>query len=289
MKLYKSIVKNKIPINDIFNKTFKFNIRKSDVYTKVLSSNTNLSEIAKQEWNNNSIWWLPFLFNKTKNMIFLNMTENQLTQSALYSIRTNPIEFFKTDILDITSKLSFILQSYVSGITESDFIINQMSGNLTRIKRIIDVIPCKSDYDFSLYDILYSDELKSYKDKTYEWIKRYNFEYLTEVLPEDYIQKSHVIRVIYQSNDTYMYRVNYGDSIKNITHIYTHEILSQIKTEYNSDNIQYKNNYLFSDTEIELNIDKNNLVIVRYNINDLIVTLNYMLKTILLWSKNEFI
>lgn len=289
MKLYKSIVKNKIPINDIFNKTFKFNIRKTDVYTKVLSSNTNLSEIAKQEWNNNSIWWLPFLFNKTKNMIFLNMTENQLTESALYSIRTNPIEFFKSDILDITSKLSFIIQSYVSGITESDFIISQMSGNLTRIKRLIDVIPCKSDYDFSLYDILYSDELKSYKDKTYEWIKQYNFEYLTEVLPEDYIQKSHVIRVIYQSNDTYMYRVNYGDSIKNITHIYTHEILSQIKTEYNTDNIQYRNNYLFSDTEIELNIDKNNLIIVRYNINDLIVTLNYMLKTILLWSKNEFI
>lgn len=289
MKLYKSVQKNGVSINDIFTKRFNITINPRDLYLKILSPNSNFSEISRQDWKNNKIWWFSLLLNKGITPFYLNIGEQQILDSIKHSINTNPIEFFKPEIISLCNILYTTIMSYSGDITDSVelTVLSNMLTNISKIKQYINIIPLKSDCEITNYEILRENELKIYKSQIYDFIHKYNFEYLWNVLPSAYIQKSQVINLTSQSNDTFIFQCQYNGVKKSITHLYTDNVLNQIKTAFNTNAMKTTGNYLFSNTKVEITAETTNLSIIRYDIKKYIDVLNSMLQIIVKWSKNE--
>ena len=295
MKLYNPIKYNNITINDIFNKEFKLSINRENLRVKPIHSNSNLSEVSLQEWDNNELWWLPLVLNKSINPFALNIDTQKLYESIRHNIITNPFDYFKNDIVELCDILSRILESYVQDDTSvSAFMVSQIKSYLRDIRQKIDILPSKNQVSVTDYEIK-SMKTHLYQDKFREVVLNYGVEYIKNLLPSNYINKPYVLHQIFETNNEFNFKVEYCGIIRNITHGVNDDMLLQIKDYFDAHYIlkdkdyYFINNYLYSESPIKITVERSQTTMTSYNINQLVKMVNGMLYLIFDWSKNETI
>jgi hypothetical protein len=295
MKLYNPIKYNNITINDIFNKDLRISLNRNNISVKPLSGNTNLSEIAIEQWDNTEFWWLPLLFNKSINPFSLNMDVRKLYASLTDSLTRNPIDFLKSDMIELCNTIGLVIQSYVQDdTTESDFIVSQIKSNLNDIRNTISKLPLKSQLSVTDYEIK-SQTKKLYQSQIRQYILDNEISYIENLLPTNWFNKPHVIFLVSENHTLFNYRVEVVTIRKNLTHSVETKILTQVsdfidsETSLSDIKLLQTNNYLYIDTPIKLVVENTQIRYRTYNINQLINILNGMISIIFSWSENETI